>query len=74
MPQYLMGAGEIAKRLGLSRQRVQQLSERPDWPKPYDFLAMGRVWLKVDIEAWIARQRTQDTAPDTDFIQDQSTG
>ncbi|BCY12201.1 hypothetical protein L3i22_072890 [Actinoplanes sp. L3-i22] len=58
-----MGAGEIAKRLGLSRQRVQQLAERDDWPTPFDELAMGRVWLITDIEDWIRRQRA-DLNPD----------
>ncbi|GAA2846983.1 hypothetical protein Acy02nite_03940 [Actinoplanes cyaneus] len=53
-----MGSGEIAKRLGLSRQRVQQLAERDDWPEPFDELAMGRVWLIEDIELWIHQQRT----------------
>jgi predicted DNA-binding transcriptional regulator AlpA len=57
-----MGAGEIAKRLGLSRQRVQQLAERDDWPEPFDELAMGRVWLIADIEAWI-RQRQHQSSP-----------
>ncbi|MFI1988926.1 DNA-binding protein [Actinoplanes sp. NPDC020271] len=57
MPRHLMGSGEIAKRLGLSRQRVQQLAERDDWPEPYDELAMGRVWLIEDIELWIYQQR-----------------
>ncbi len=52
-----MGAGEIAKRLGLSRQRVQQLAERDDWPVPFDELAMGRVWRIEDIEEWIYAQR-----------------
>lgn len=69
-----MGAGEIAKRLGLSRQRVQQLSERDDWPVPYDELAMGRVWLKSDIELWITYQRAADALPNADFIHDPSTG
>jgi predicted DNA-binding transcriptional regulator AlpA len=59
-----MGAGEIARRLGLSRQRVQQLAERDDWPEPYDELAMGRVWRISDIEAWIRRQRA-DQQPAT---------
>ncbi|WP_307871973.1 helix-turn-helix transcriptional regulator, partial [Actinoplanes palleronii] len=62
---HLMGAGEIARRLGLSRQRIQQLAERDDWPAPYDELAMGRVWLIADIEDWIRRQRVeQQPAPD----------
>jgi predicted DNA-binding transcriptional regulator AlpA len=59
-----MGAGEIAKRLGLSRQRVQQLAERADWPPPFDELAMGRVWLITDIEEWIRRQRADLLTPD----------
>jgi predicted DNA-binding transcriptional regulator AlpA len=54
-----MGAGEIAQRLGLSRQRVQQLAERDDWPEPFDELAMGRVWLITDIEAWIRQRADQ---------------
>lgn len=58
-----MGAGEIAKRLGLSRQRVQQLAERDDWPEPFDELSMGRVWLISDIEEWICRQRAHQADP-----------
>lgn len=40
----LMGAREISVRLGLSRQRVQQLAERPDFPAPVASLRRGRVW------------------------------
>ena len=53
----LMGAHEVAQRLGVSRQRVQQLINRPDWPEPYDRLAMGKVWLTADVEALISRHR-----------------
>lgn len=56
----LMGQAEIADRLGVSRQRVQQLIARPDWPKPFDTLAMGKVWRTEDIEAWIAEYRKTD--------------
>ena len=52
-----MGAREIELRLGVSRQRVQQLTTRPDWPEPYARLAMGKVWRAADIEGWIARHR-----------------
>ncbi|GIF03396.1 hypothetical protein Asi03nite_09340 [Actinoplanes siamensis] len=58
-----MAAGEIAKRLGLSRQRVQQLAERDDWPEPFDELSMGRVWLISDIETWIRHQRADRVRP-----------
>jgi prophage regulatory protein len=53
----LMGLQEIQKRLGLSRQRIQQLSERAGFPPPYQTLAMGRVWLTDDIETWIRTHR-----------------
>lgn len=62
MARYLMGAREIEERLGVSRQRVQQLTARADWPAFYDELAMGKVWRKQDIEAWILIYRP-DLAP-----------
>lgn len=57
MGRHLMGSREIERRLGVSRQRVNQLTNRADWPKPYDELAMGKVWRIEDIEAWIATNR-----------------
>jgi predicted DNA-binding transcriptional regulator AlpA len=52
-----MGAAEIAERLGVSRQRVQQLVKRADWPAPVAELTMGKVWRTADIEAWITANR-----------------
>lgn len=52
MPDFLMGATEIAELLGVSRQRVQQLAKTDGFPAPYDVLTMGAVWLKVDVEKW----------------------
>jgi prophage regulatory protein len=57
MGKYLMGAGEIGDRLGVSRQRVQQLISKPDFPKPYDELQMGKVWRITDVEEWIRDKR-----------------
>ena len=51
---HLMGAAEIAELLGVGRQRVQQLVSRPDFPAPADTLAMGKVWLREDVERWAA--------------------
>jgi predicted DNA-binding transcriptional regulator AlpA len=56
----LMGAAEIAERLGVSRQRVQQLIGRADWPAPAATLEMGRVWRTDEVEAWIREHRPQD--------------
>lgn len=61
-----MGAGEIGDRLGVSRQRVQQLAARDNFPKPYDELQMGKVWLIKDVEAWIREHRPdlEDAEPE----------
>jgi prophage regulatory protein len=53
-----MGAAEVRQRLGgISRQRVYQLTQRSDWPAPYDELVQGKVWWREDVEAWIAKHR-----------------
>lgn len=56
----LVGTAEIAEMLRVSRQRVYQLSQLPDWPEPIARLAMGAVWRTTDIEAW-ARSRGRET-------------
>jgi prophage regulatory protein len=63
-PRHLVGAAEISQMLGgLSRQRVQQIINRRDFPKPYDELAMGKVWRRPAVEAW-ARARGLGPSPD----------
>jgi prophage regulatory protein len=57
MGRHLMGQAEIADRLGVSRQRVQQLTGKPNWPEPFDTLAMGKVWWVKDVEEWIRVHR-----------------
>jgi prophage regulatory protein len=54
-----VGAHEIRVMLagGISRQRVYQLTSRPDFPTPVADLAMGKVWLAEDVEAWIRSSR-----------------
>jgi predicted DNA-binding transcriptional regulator AlpA len=49
----LLGVTEVAKVLGISRQRVDQLSNSdPDFPEPVAELGRGRVWARASIEAW----------------------
>lgn len=57
MSQPLMGSAEIGRRCGISRQRVHQLTGRPDWPAPLAELSQGRVWRTDDVEAWIKVHR-----------------
>lgn len=49
-----VGPGEIAAMVGLSRQRVDQLSRQVGFPAPWAELMTGRVWRDTDIEAWAA--------------------
>lgn len=56
----LMGSAEIGKRLGgISRERVYQLTQRRNFPEPYQRLAMGYVWLAYEVEEWIAEYRPE---------------
>lgn len=50
----LVGAAEIAARLGLSSQRVvHQLRRRhPDFPQPVAELTQALVWAWSDVERW----------------------
>lgn len=54
----LVGAEEIAERLGLSSyQRVHELRRRnPDFPEPVKQLKRAMVWVWSDVERW-SRQR-----------------
>jgi predicted DNA-binding transcriptional regulator AlpA len=49
---HLVGSAEIAAMLDVSRQRVQQLISREDFPEPEVVLAMGKVWKRADVLAW----------------------
>lgn len=59
-----MGAAEIQKRLGYSRQWTYQLIARRTFPPPIATLAMGQVWLAEDVERWIDANRGHLGEPD----------
>jgi predicted DNA-binding transcriptional regulator AlpA len=48
----LVSTPEIAAMLGVSRQRVDQLSRTDGFPAPAAELAIGRVWELSEIQAW----------------------
>jgi len=49
----LVSIPEIAKMLGVSRQRVHQLIQQyDDFPKPVAELAIGRVWDHATVANW----------------------
>jgi len=51
----LVGRGEIALRLGVTRQRVRQLEERSDFPRALAMVGRSLIWDEAEIEAWIHR-------------------
>ena len=51
----LMGPQEVMALLGVSRQRVYQLTQQPGFPEPAAILAVGRVWNTDDVLAWAKR-------------------
>ncbi|HEX6762897.1 MAG TPA: helix-turn-helix domain-containing protein [Gaiellaceae bacterium] len=48
----LAGIAEVAQILGVSIRTAHRYANRPDFPKPLDELATGRVWKRADIEKW----------------------
>lgn len=56
MTHHLVGAHEIAELLGVTRQRVDQLTRTdPTFPKPEAELKSGRVWKRALVERWATR-------------------
>jgi len=53
----LMGTAEIARALGVGRQRAYVISRQRGFPLPLDTLEMGSVWAAEDVEAWIKANR-----------------
>jgi hypothetical protein len=48
----LVSTVEIADLLGVTRQRVDQLSRTEGFPEPKAELAIGRVWERAEVVAW----------------------
>lgn len=51
-PEELVGLTEIAQRWGMSRQYVWTLTKWKGFPAPLARLAMGPVYLWVDVQRW----------------------
>jgi prophage regulatory protein len=65
----LVGVAEVAKLLGVTRQRVNQLVQsEPDFPEPEATLAAGRIWRREPIEKWAeAHPRRRDSPRQADI-------
>jgi serine/threonine protein kinase len=56
------GMTEVAELLGVSRQRVAKLRERPDFPDPLGELAQGPVWDLDALQSWNGSGLRQSSA------------
>ena len=56
------GVTEISELLGVSRQRLSRLRERPDFPDPIGELAVGPIWDMDAVEAWKGSGSRQSSA------------
>lgn len=54
----LGGVSEVCEELGISRQRLMKLRERPDFPDPIADLSSGPVWDLADIRRFDTTPRT----------------
>lgn len=66
----LYTTGDIADRLGVTRQRALQIANdrREDFPAPFDTLPGNtQVWLITEVERWMAEHRPERAEePETD--------
>ncbi|MFI5933365.1 helix-turn-helix transcriptional regulator [Actinoplanes sp. NPDC051494] len=53
----LAGARELKTLLGVSQQRVYQLTKLRGFPDPVAELAQGRIWLAGEVRTWIVQRR-----------------
>src|SRR2546426_371242 len=54
----LVTGADVARRLGVSRERIRQLAERDIFPDPIGRLGNYVVWRWTDIDAWDIRNRS----------------
>lgn len=59
----LLGTREAVHMLGVTRERLRQLSTREDFPKPIARLAATPVWLASTVRAYAARRNTSPGRP-----------
>ncbi|MGW4293392.1 helix-turn-helix transcriptional regulator [Micromonospora chersina] len=66
VPGPLVGPAEIMDMLGVSRSRFRQIVMHPRFPRPFQTLQAGSVWLRSDVERYIAEYRQPRPTADDD--------
>ncbi|MEU8332470.1 hypothetical protein [Micromonospora sp. NPDC048839] len=63
-PGELVAAGEILTMLGVGRSRFRQIQQHPAFPRPYQTLSVGSIWLRSEVEEYIRLHRRPRPADD----------
>ncbi|MFI7436629.1 helix-turn-helix transcriptional regulator [Micromonospora haikouensis] len=66
VPGPLVGPAEIMNMLGVGRSRLRQIVMHPKFPRPFQTLSAGSVWLRSDVEAYIRAYRQPRPPADED--------
>ncbi|WP_329011461.1 hypothetical protein OG271_00085 [Micromonospora rifamycinica] len=66
VPGPLVAAGEILNMLNVSRSRFRAIALHPNFPRPFQTLSVGSVWLRSDVEAYIREHRRPKPPADDD--------
>lgn len=61
----LAGVAEVAERLGVSKQRVDQLRKRPDFPSPIATLKSGPIWSAASLTHFVEGWKRKPGRPKT---------
>ncbi|WP_322753302.1 hypothetical protein [Frankia sp. Cas3] len=56
-PDDLIGFGELRELLGVARSRAHTITRDRDFPAPWYTGEKERLWLRVDVEAWLDTHR-----------------
>lgn len=55
----LVTGAEVGRRVGLSRERIRQLAERDDFPKPVGRAGVAILWRWPDVQRWSVERAEQ---------------
>jgi len=59
----VVGLAEVAELLGVSKRTASRYTLRPEFPAPAVELAMGPIWHRADVEAWMQNERVRPGRP-----------
>lgn len=59
----LVTLADIARKLGVTRQRAHQVAQKPDFPQIFAATSAGRLWHEADVDRFITDWGRQPGRP-----------